>query len=131
MIILVASLGVAGFNILGNSKFQTTVTAETFNAGTSPATINLKNTGLVNGSERIYNATYTFTSQAGNYSFNEPGGQIITDAGTLLINNQNYFIDYKYSTTPDTVKTLVTVVIALMAALAVIILVLRAAYILK
>lgn len=119
-LILIATLGVTGIQMLGNANFVSGNFTDTINSTTPPATIYLSQQGIKSGSETVRNTTLKFIS-TNNYSINYDTGVLTTTAKTNLTNNSIFYVDYVKDNVNTTTKTLVTVVFSAVGAIALII----------
>ena len=121
--IFFATLLIAAVNIIFNTPDSTAVTGETFNSSTMYNATYLKNSGLVSGSEVVYNSSKTFVNT--NYTMDYAAGTITTKWGQTpfgynMTNYTTYSIDYRYGavdSVTDTLRTSVTALIIIVVAI--------------
>ena len=123
ILILIATLGVAAFNTLGNSTMVSNYSEPIANVS-APQTVYLTNSELKNGSLSIRNATYNAVPVT-DYTVNELTGVITIPGSTGLTNGTAYTLTYQKDKVPSVVKTIVLTVIAIIGAISFVIILIR------
>jgi len=129
IVLLVATLGVSAFSILGGSSLVTNY-SQAFNASsgfTGAGRVFLSNSELKTGTLFISNATFA-AAVTTDYTVDETSGIItivpLTASGRLL-NGTSYTATYQKDSVPSIVKTLALTVIAIIGAIAILIILTR------
>lgn len=125
-LILLATMGMAAFGLLGTSNTAAVVDGESFTTTVWGAAVNLAGSDIVSNTVVVYNGT-DIVLAASNYSIGYTAGTITPTASGALANATAFTIDYHHSPIDSTVVTLLKVVCGLVAALVVIIIFLKAA----
>ena len=119
-VLLVATLGTVGFNLLGNASFVSNYT-DTFNASsgyTGSGRIFLSNSDLKTDTLWIYNSTYSAVVTT-DYTIDISTGivTIVTQTnGGKLDNGSRYTASYQKDSVPAVVKSIAVLVISLIGA---------------
>lgn len=124
--ILLATMGMAAFGLLGTSNTAAVVDGESFTTTVWGAAVNLAGSDIVSNTVVVYNGT-DIVLAASNYSIGYTAGTITPTVNGTLTNATAFTIDYQHSPIASTVVTLLKVVCGLVAALVVIIIFLKAA----
>lgn len=122
--ILLATMGMTAFGMLGTSDEATVVDGETFTTTVWGAAVNLAGSDIVSGTVIVYNGS-DIVLAASNYTITSAAGTITPTASGALANTTAYTIDYNHSPIDSTVVTLLKVVCSLVAALVIIIVFLK------
>ena len=122
IVILIATLGVASFNILANSSMVSNYT-DTFNASsgfTNAGRIYFSNSELKTGTLHVSNSTFA-AAVTTDYTVDTNAGilTIVTQTnGGRLNNGSTYTATYQKDSVSSTIKTLVITVIGIIGAIA-------------
>jgi len=125
-LILLATMGMTAFGLLGTSNTAAVVSGESFTTTVWGAAVNLAGSDIVSNTVVVYNGT-DIVLPTSNYSIGYTAGTITPTASGVLVNATAYTIDYHHSPIDSTVVTLLKVVCGLVAALVVILIFMKAA----
>jgi len=121
IIILIATLGVSAFSIIGSQTMLSNYSEPIRNL-TAPSTIYLTNSELKANTLSIYNATFG-AAVTTDYTVVESSGIITIPGNTRLLNGTAYSLTYQKDSVSSIVKTLVITVISIIGAIAFIIII--------